>query len=73
LLDWVVTWNIIEYKIRECTLKIIGINGVEMSHQEVNKVFAAIFKEAIIPILVRTGLYRIYINSALSAVKNAVY
>ncbi|MBU3113185.1 dihydroxy-acid dehydratase [Clostridium lacusfryxellense] len=70
---WIVTGDIIEYNMHERTLNVVGIDGVEMSLDEVDKVFNERAKEGVIPRPARTGLYRRYTTSALSAMKGAGY
>jgi len=70
---WIVTGDIIEYNMHERTLNVVGINGVEMSLEEVDKVFTERSKVGVIPRPARTGLYKRYTASALSAMKGAGY
>jgi len=72
-LAWVETGDIIEYNIHERSLNVVGINGVEMSLEEVDKVFDERSKNGIIPRPPRKGLFKRYTTSALSAMKGAGY
>lgn len=72
-LAWVKTGDIIEYNIPERTVNVVGINGVDMSLEDVKKVFDERSKEGIIPRPPRKGLYKRYTTSALSAMKGAGY
>jgi len=72
-LAWVETGDIIEYNIPERSLNVVGINGVEMSLEEISKVFDERSKDGIIPRPPRKGLFKRYTTSALSAMKGAGY
>lgn len=72
-LAWVETGDIIEYNIPERSLNVIGINGVELSLEEVDKVFDKRSMNGIIPRPPRKGLFKRYTTSALSAMKGAGY
>lgn len=72
-LAWVKTGDIIEYNIPERTVNVVGINGVDMSLEDVKRVFDERSKEGIIPRPPRKGLYKRYTTSALSAMKGAGY
>lgn len=72
-LAWVETGDIIEYNILERSLNVIGIDGVEMSLEEVDKVFDKRSMNGIIPRPPRKGLFKRYTTSALSAMKGAGY
>ena len=70
---WVRTGDIIEYNIHQRTLNVVGIDGMEMSLEEVEKVFKERSKEGVIPRPQRKGLFKRYTTSALSAMKGAGY
>lgn len=72
-LAWIVTGDIIEYNIKKRTLNVVGINGVEVSLEEVDRVFTERAKEGIIPRPQRKGIFKRYTDSALSAMKGAGY
>lgn len=72
-LAWVHSGDIIEYNIHKRTLNVIGIDGVEVSSEEVEKVFAERAKEGVIPRPPRKGVFKRYTTSALSAMKGAGY
>lgn len=70
---WVRTGDIIEYNIHQRTLNVVGIEGVEVSLEEVASVFKERSKEGVIPRPPRRGLFKRYTTSALSAMKGAGY
>ncbi len=70
---WVRTGDIIEYNIHKRTLNVVGIDGIEMSLEEVEKVFEERSKDGVIPRPPRKGLFKRYTTSALSAMKGAGY
>ena len=72
-LAWVETGDIIEYNIPKRSLNVVGINGVEMSLDEVDKVFDERSIDGIIPRPPRKGLFKRYTTSALSAMRGAGY
>lgn len=72
-LAWLATGDIIEYNIHERSLNVIGVNGIETSLEEVDKVFIERAKDGIIPRPHRKGLFKRYTTSALSAMKGAGY
>lgn len=65
--------DIIEYNIPNRTIHCVGINGQEVSMEEVDKVFLERAKAGIIPRPERKGLYKRYTSSALSAMQGAGY
>ncbi|ABR46729.1 Dihydroxy-acid dehydratase [Alkaliphilus metalliredigens QYMF] len=72
-LAWVATGDIIEYNIHERTLNVVGIDGAEVSSEEVDKVFVERSKDGVIPRPPRKGLFKRYTTSAVSAMKGAGY
>lgn len=70
---WVRTGDIIEYDINNRTLNVIGIDGKEVSLEEVAEVFAERSKKGVVPRPPRKGLFKRYTTSALSAMKGAGY
>lgn len=72
-LAWISNGDIIEYNIHERTLNVVGIDGIEMSLEEVQEVFDERAKKGIIPRPPRKGLFKRYTNSATSAMKGAGY
>lgn len=72
-LAWVATDDIIEYDIHKRTLNVVGIKGVEMSLEAVDKIFSERSKEGVIQRPDRKGVFKRYTSSALSAMKGAGY
>ncbi len=72
-LAWIATGDIIEYDIMERKLNVVGIDGVEMSLEEVEEVLKERAKDGVIPRPPRKGLFKRYTTSALSAMKGAGY
>jgi dihydroxy-acid dehydratase len=65
--------DIIEYNIPERRIDCVGIAGLELSPEEVAKVFEERAKEGIIPRPERKGILKRYTSGALSAMKGAGY
>lgn len=65
--------DIIEYNIPERTIHCVGINGQEVSLEEVDKVFKERSKKGIIKRPQRKGLFKRYTESAISAMQGAGY
>lgn len=73
-LAFIETGDIIAYDIENRTIHVVGINGVEMPLEEVERVFDERRKtNGIIPRPPRKGLYKRYTESALSAMEGAGY
>ncbi len=72
-LAWIATGDIIEYDIMDRKLNVVGINGVEMSLEEVEEILQERAKAGVIPRPPRKGLFKRYTTSALSAMKGAGY
>lgn len=68
------TGDIIEYDIEKRTLNVVGLNGKEVSLEDVEKALTERkAKNGIIPRPARKGLFRRYTESALSAMDGAGY
>ncbi len=72
-LAFIATDDIIEYNIPKRTLCLVGINGEELSEEEINLVLKSRSANGVKPRPVRKGLYKRYTESALSAMKGAGY
>lgn len=73
-LAFVETGDIIAYDVEERTLNVVGIQGVETSLEEVERVFALRkARNGILPRPPRKGLLKRYTESALSAMEGAGY
>lgn len=71
---FVETGDIIEYDIEKRALNVVGINGEEVTAEEVERVFRERReKNGIIPRPPRKGLFKRYTESALSAMEGAGY
>ena len=65
--------DIIEFDVEKRTINVVGINGKEMSPDEVNQVFEERKKKGIIPRPPRKGLFKRYTDNAASAMEGAWY
>lgn len=65
--------DIIEYNIPNRTINCVGIDGKEVSLEEVNRIFAERAKDGIAPRPMRKGLLKRYTSLALSAMQGAGY
>ena len=73
-LAFVESGDIIAYDIEERSLNVVGIAGIEVSLEDVIKVFAdRKAQQGIIPRPTRKGLFKRYTDSALSAMEGAGY
>ncbi|MDF2988986.1 MAG: dihydroxy-acid and 6-phosphogluconate dehydratase [Eubacterium sp.] len=73
-LSLIETGDIIEYDIENRSLNVVGINGQEVSLEEVEKAFSGRkLKKEVIPVPARKGLLKRYTESALSAMEGAGY
>ncbi len=63
--------DIIEYSVQDRSINCIGINGKEVTPEEVEEVFALRAKEGILPRPSRKGILKRYTTLALSAMKGA--
>lgn len=71
---WLIeTGDIISYNIPERTLDVVGINGKELSKEEVDAVLKERSKNGIVPRPPRKGLFKRYTESARSAMEGAGY
>ncbi len=66
-------WDIIEYSVEKRSLNCVGIDGKEVSAEEVALVFAERAKEGIVPRPSRKGILKRYTSLALSAMEGAGY
>lgn len=65
--------DIIEYNVTSREINCVGINGQEMSLDEIEKEFKERSKEGILPRPERKGILKRYTSSALSAMEGAGY
>ncbi len=72
-LAFVETGDIIEYDVKSRSINVVGIDGREISLEEVEKVFEQRRRNGSIPRPVRKGVLRRYTESALSAMEGAGY
>lgn len=72
-LAYVRTGDLIEYDVEKRQLNVVGIQGKEMSPEEVDKVFEERKKEGFKKPSGRKGMYRRYTEHALSAMEGAGY
>lgn len=72
-LAYVRTGDMIEYDVEKRQLNVVGIQGKEMSPEEVDKVFEERKKEGFKKPSGRKGMYRRYTEHALSAMEGAGY
>ena len=72
-LAFIETGDIISYNIPERTLDVVGINGKELSKEEVDAVLKERSKNGIVPRPPRKGLFKRYTESARSAMEGAGY
>ena len=72
-LAFIETGDIISYNIPERTLDVVGINGEELSKEEVDAILKERSKNGIVPRPPRKGLFKRYTESARSAMEGAGY
>lgn len=72
-LAFIRTGDVIEYDVEKRTLNVVGIDGKELSAEEVNAVLEERKKEGIKKPSGRKGLYKRYTEHALSAMEGAGY
>ncbi len=72
-LAYVETGDIIEYNVKNRSINVVGIDGREVSLEEVEKVFEQRRRNGSIPRPVRKGVLKRYTESALSAMEGAGY
>lgn len=65
--------DIIEYDVETRTLNVVGINGEEISLEQVNAILQERSKRGIIPRPPRRGLFKRYTESAASAMEGGSY
>lgn len=65
--------DIIAYDVENRTINVVGINGKELSLEEVEKVFAERKKKGVIPRPARKGLFKRYTENASSAIEGGTY
>ncbi len=72
-LAYVRTGDIIQYDVEKRQLNVVGINGTDMSPEEIEAVFEERKKEGYKKTSGRKGMYRRYTEHALSAMEGAGY
>lgn len=72
-LAFIETGDIIRYDISERSIDVVGIQGVEMTSEEVKAVLEERSQKGVIPRPERKGLFRRYTQSARSAMEGAGY
>lgn len=72
-LAFIETGDLIEYSVEKRSLNVVGIQGKELSKEEVERILKERSKKGVVPRPKRRGLYLRYTRHALSAMQGAGY